>query len=79
MKKEEQKVNLTENLDKLSKISEWFDARDEIDVEEGLTKVKEAVVLIKESKGRLSEIENEFETIKKDLDSEDQGESESDF
>ena len=32
---------------------------EEVDVEEGLIKVKEAVVLIKASKQRLKEIENE--------------------
>ena len=39
----------------------------EIDVEEGLEKVKEAVVLIKLSKERLRKIENEFEEIKKEI------------
>ncbi len=59
--------NLNENLKKLAEISDWFDKMKEIDVEEGLSKVKEAVVLIKASKERLKEIENEFEEIKKDV------------
>jgi len=58
--------NLNENLKKLQEISNWFDKMQEIDVEEGLVKVKEAVVLIKSSKERLKEIENEFEEIKKE-------------
>ncbi len=66
-----QKNNLTENLKKLSKISEWFEEREEVDVEEGLKKVKEAIKIIKESKGRLKEIENEFEEIKKEIDEEE--------
>lgn len=58
--------NLNENLKKLSQIADWFDRAKEVDVEEGLAKVKEAVVLIKSSKERLKEIENEFEEIKKE-------------
>ena len=51
-------------------ISNWFNDQEEIDVEEGLKKVKEAVGLIKTSKERLREIENEFEEIKKEMDAE---------
>ncbi len=60
-------IDLSKNLKKLSEIGKWFDNQEEIDVEMGLEKVKEAAVLIKESKGRLGEIENEFEIIKKDI------------
>ena len=42
--------NLNKNLKQLAEIAEWFDKREEIDVEEGLEKVKKAVFLIKESK-----------------------------
>lgn len=59
--------NLSANLKKLSEITKWFDSQQEIDVEEGLVKVKEAVRIIKESKERLRQIENEFEEIKKDI------------
>lgn len=62
--------NLSDNLKKLSEITEWFDSREEIDVEEGLGKVKEAVFLIKASKARLKDIENEFEEIKKEVENE---------
>jgi exonuclease VII small subunit len=64
------KNNLNENLKKLEEISQWFDNSKEVDVEQGLEKVKEAVVLIKESKERLQKIENEFEEIKKEIDAE---------
>lgn len=64
---EKESTNLGENLKKLSEISDWFDKMKEIDVEEGLEKVKEAVVLIKLSKERLRKIENEFEEIKKEI------------
>jgi exonuclease VII small subunit len=63
--------NLNSNLKRLSEITEWFDNQEEIDVEEGLNKVKEAVGLIKASKERLKAVENEFEEIKKEIDSEE--------
>ncbi len=59
--------NLTRNLENLSNIAKWFEEREDVDVEEGLKKVKDAVKIIKESKKRLSEIENEFEEVKKEL------------
>ncbi len=59
--------NLTENLKRLSEITGWFDNQEEIDVEEGLKKVKEAVALIKTSRERLKSIENEFEEIKREV------------
>lgn len=61
--------NLNSNLKRLSEIAEWFDNQKEVDVEEGLNKVKEAVGLIKASKERLKAVENEFEEIKKAMDS----------
>lgn len=68
--------NLNNNLKRLAKITEWFDNQEEIDVEEGLNKVKEAVGLIKVSKERLKAIENEFEEIKKEIDIEEEEEKE---
>jgi len=59
--------NLNKNLKRLSEITDWFDKQEEIDVEEGLNKVKEASQIIKVSKERLKEIENEFEEIKKEI------------
>lgn len=59
--------NLTKNLEKLSSIARWFEEKEEVDVEEGLQKVKEAAEIIKKSKRRLKEIENEFEEVKKEL------------
>ena len=60
--------NLSDNLKKLSEITEWFEGQEEIDIEEGLKKVKEAVALIRTSKERLKAVENEFEEIKKEVD-----------
>ncbi|PIZ89222.1 MAG: hypothetical protein COX90_00420 [Candidatus Nealsonbacteria bacterium CG_4_10_14_0_2_um_filter_38_17] len=64
--------NLNNNLKQLSEITRWFENQEEVDVEEGLRKVKEAVSLIKISKERLKEIENEFEEIKKEIEIEDE-------
>ena len=64
--------NLNENLKRLAKITEWFDTQEEIDVEEGLKKVKEAIGLIKASRERLMAVENEFEEIKKEMDLEEE-------
>lgn len=61
------KMNLSESLKKVQQIITWFDDQEEVDVEQGLEKIKEGTVLIKESRTRLKEIENEFEVVKKDL------------
>lgn len=55
------------SLKKLEAIADWFEKESEIDVEEGLKKVKEGGELIKELRGRLKEVANEFEEIKKDV------------
>ena len=60
--------NLNNSLKRLFEITEWFDNQEEIDVEEGLKKVKEAAELIKASKERFKTVENEFEEIKKEID-----------
>lgn len=61
------KSNLTDALKKLEEINDWFEGQDEVDVEQGLEKVKEGVKLVKASQSRLQEIQNEFEEIKKDM------------
>jgi len=60
-------TNLSESLKKLEAISDWFDNQEEVDVEKGLEKVKEGVELIKLSRARLKEVENEFNDVKKEL------------
>jgi len=64
-KKEEQ--TLGSSLKSLEEIVKWFDAQEEVDVEAGLEKVKHGVTLIKASKKRLQELENEFEEVKGEL------------
>lgn len=78
MAKQKLSKNLNDNLKRLSEITDWFDKQEEVDVEAGLEKVKEAVQLIKTSKERLKEIENEFEEIKKEVDIEEDDETEGD-
>ena len=60
-------TNLSESLKKLEGIAAWFENQEEVDVEEGLKKVKEGAMLIKSSRERLKEVENEFEEVKKEL------------
>lgn len=66
-KKSENKVNLNETLKKLASIVSWFESQAELDVEKGLENVKEGAELIKLSRERLLEIENEFKEIKKEI------------
>jgi exonuclease VII small subunit len=70
--KKDTKNNLNGNLKQLAEITAWFDNQKEVDVEEGLKKVKEAVSLIKSSRERLKAVENEFEEIKKEIDIEEE-------
>ena len=65
-----QPTNLNETLKKLSGIVSWFESQSELDVEKGLEYVKEGATLIKSSRERLSEIENEFKEIKKEIQTE---------
>jgi hypothetical protein len=71
MAKKDEKINLTDSLQKLNEIVGWFESQEDVDVEVGLEKVREAAGLIKSSKGRLAEIENEFKEIEKEISSEE--------
>lgn len=68
-------VNLTTSLEELGAIVSWFEDQENVDVEVGLEKVRAAAILIKASKARLSQIENEFKEIEKEIgtDSEEVG------
>lgn len=61
---------LKEYLEKIKAISEWFEEQDEIDLEAALVKIREAGELITLSKERLTQVENEFEEIKADIEKE---------
>lgn len=65
-KKEGGEENLGENLKKLAAITEWLEAQErseEPDFDAGLEKVREAAELIRVSRARLTEVENEFREI----------------
>jgi exodeoxyribonuclease VII small subunit len=68
---QEKKQSLGESLKKLEEIVAWFEDREEVDVEEGLAKVKEGAALVKVSREKLKEAENEFEIVKKELEGEE--------
>ena len=59
--------NLNDNLKRLKEIVSWFESQSELDVEKGLELVKEGTDLVKASRQRLSQIENEFKEIKNNL------------
>ncbi|NCU41550.1 MAG: hypothetical protein EOM19_02380 [Candidatus Moranbacteria bacterium] len=65
-----EKNNLSQDLQSLEKIVGWFESQEEIDIEEGLQKIRQGAELIQSSKKRLKEVENEFEEIRKTLDQE---------
>lgn len=71
-KPKEEEFNLKAIFEELDKIIEWFEEED-IDLEEGLEKVRHGMELTKRATGRLKEVENEFEEIKKSLDVEESG------
>jgi len=58
---------IAESLKRLEAIAAWFEAQKEVDVEEGLEKVREGAELIKDLKAKLKSVENEFEEVKKSL------------
>jgi len=61
---EDKKIKISESLSKLEEIVDWFEKQEEVDVEEGLKRVKEGVSIIKVFKVRFVEVENEFNEIK---------------
>jgi len=66
--KEKKETNdFRQHLEEIAAILEWFDAQEELDVEMALEKIKKAAELIKSSKKRIAEIENEFKEIKAEI------------
>ena len=67
----EEKVNLSQSLKELGEITAWFDNQEGIgDVEVALEKVQKAAELIKSCNKKLADVENKFEEIQRELDSE---------
>lgn len=67
------KFNFADALNKLEDINNWFQSED-IDLDEGLSKLKEGRGLIKKCRDRLQNVENEFEKIKTEFDEDHQTE-----
>ena len=53
---DKQENKITSQLSKLEQIVAWFESQEEVDVEAGLTKVKEGAELIKELKSKLKKV-----------------------
>jgi len=64
-----EEASFKDQLKEISAILEWFDSQEELDVEAALEKIKRAGELIASSKKRIVEIENEFQEIKKSVES----------
>ena len=62
-----EKEKIGDSLKKLEKIVQWFETQEDIDVQEGLKKVKEGAELIGALKAKLKKVENEFQEVKKGL------------
>ena len=63
----EKKESISKLLADLESAIGWFEKQKDIDLEEGLKKVREGAALIKELKRRLKDVENEFNDLKKEL------------
>lgn len=59
-----QKEFLSKTFEELEKISEWF-SRDDIDIDEALTKYKRGMELVKLARKHLKQTENEFRVVVK--------------
>jgi len=62
-------------LKELEEINRWFQ-NEEIDLDEGLAKFRRGLELIKKSKGRLKQVEIEFNEIKKEFGGEEKASEE---
>ena len=67
MVKEEKELSLSDSLKRLETITQWFEEQEEVDVEKALEKVKEGALLLRKSKARLKEVENEFKLVHQEL------------
>lgn len=65
--KDDKPKKITDSLHELEEIVDWFESQNQVEVDEGLDKVKKGVELIKQLKTRIQKVENEFEEIKKEL------------
>jgi hypothetical protein len=61
------KESIGQSLKKLEDVLAWFDGQTEVEVEEGLKRVRQGAGLVTELRERLKEVENEFQTVKATL------------
>ena len=61
------KESISQSLKKLEDVLAWFDGQTEVDVEEGLKRVRQGAQLVAELRERLKDVENEFQTVKATL------------
>jgi len=62
---QKKQFNFNQALKDLEEINQWFQQED-IDLEQGLQKLKQGKELIAQCRARLKEVENEFVAIQKD-------------
>ncbi len=67
----DKKFNFSEAIRELDQINQWFQNED-IDLDEGLKKLKAGNALIKHCRDRLKTVENEFINIKQESEEESQ-------
>lgn len=60
------KFSMNQAMKQLEEINDWFQ-NEEIDLDEGLSKLEEAQKLTKQIRDRLSEVENKFTELKEDF------------
>lgn len=60
----EKNINFTKSYGDLQKVVEWFE-RDDLDIEEGIKKFEEGMVLVKELKSYLQSMEVRIVELKK--------------
>jgi exonuclease VII small subunit len=63
--KNKDKQSLSASLAELRKIVAWFEDNEDVDLEEGIKKVKEGAIHLKAAREHLKEIDNEFKEVEK--------------
>ncbi|WKZ27386.1 MAG: exodeoxyribonuclease VII small subunit [Candidatus Paceibacterota bacterium] len=61
------KDSLATSLATLEEIVQWFSAQDTVDLEEALKKTRQGAELISSIRGRITDIENEFRDLEKEM------------
>ena len=64
--KEDKSFDFAKAIEELEEINRWFQ-NEEIDLDAGLSKFRRGLELIKKSRERLRQVENEFKEIKKEF------------